>query len=240
VTAGRVPGVFIAGTDTGSGKTRVTVGLLRCLHNGGMIASGMKPIASGTIETINGNINEDVAAIAAESRTNGGSVPNLDDINPYCFNWPVSPHIAAQRDGIEIDLGRIEAAYERLTRCCDAVIVEGTGGWFAPISSEATMADLARRLALPVVLVVGLRLGCLSHALLSVQAIERSGLKFSGWIASTLDPTMRALTENIETLRGRLPAPELAVLPHAIDNASDLPRLEPAARALFARGAAPV
>jgi len=238
--AGRAPGCFIAGTDTGSGKTRVTVGLLRCLHKAGLIASGMKPVASGRIETVKANINEDVAAIAAESRTRAGSETNLGDINPYCFDWPVSPHIAAHRAGIEIDLDMIEAAYVRLARCCDAVIVEGAGGWLAPISSGATMADVACRLALPVVLVVGLRLGCLSHALLSAQAIERSGLKFAGWIASTIDPTMRALTENIDTLRGRLPAPELAVLPYALDSFCDLSQLESAARALLARGGAGV
>jgi dethiobiotin synthetase len=238
MTARHTPGFFIAGTDTGSGKTRVTVGLLRSIHNVGLIATGMKPVATGTIDTFNGNINEDVAAIAAESRTRAGSEPNLGDINPYCFDWPVSPHIAAQRAGIQIDLSRIEAAYERLAGCCDAVIVEGTGGWLAPISARATMADVACRLALPVVLVVGLRLGCLSHALLSAQGIERSGLKLAGWIASTIDPAMRASTENIETLRGRMPAPELAVLPYAIDSACDLPRLESAARALLALGRA--
>jgi dethiobiotin synthetase len=230
-------GYFLAGTDTGSGKTRVTVGLLRCLHNAGIVASGMKPVASGMIRTIRGDINEDVSAIAAESRSFTGSTPDLSDINPYCFEPPVSPHIAAERAGIEIDLGRIASAYERLSQCTDAVIVEGTGGWLAPIGATTTMADIARLLALPVVLVVGLRLGCLNHALLSVAAIEHSGLRLAGWIGSAIDPAMQAAAENIDTLRRRIPAPALAVLPYSQDDAADLPILRVAAQRMLALGA---
>jgi dethiobiotin synthetase len=239
MSAARSPGFFLAGTDTGSGKTRVTVGLLRSLRRAGIAASGMKPIASGTIQTLNGIINEDVGAIAAESRTRSGSTPILADINPYCFEHPVSPHIAAQRAGVEIDLQRIAAAYGRLARSTDAVLVEGTGGWLAPIGGRVTMADVAQRLGLPILLVVGLRLGCLNHALLSVEAIQRSGLPLAGWIATAVDPAMQASAENIDALRERLPAPVLAVLPYALDDAADLPLLAAAAQWIFAERSAP-
>jgi len=236
----RRTGYFIAGTDTGIGKTRVTVGLLRACRRAGVAASGMKPIASGTIVTDSGTINEDVFAIGSESRNRSGSAPSLADINPYCFDWPLSPHIAAERAGVEIDLARIKASYGRLATDCDAVFVEGTGGWLAPIGPDATMADVAQALGLPVVLVVGLRLGCLNHALLSVAAIARSGLPLAGWIGSAIDASMQAVPENIDTLCRRLGAPALAILPHMPDSAADLPRLESAARLLLGPDSAAV
>jgi dethiobiotin synthetase len=230
-------GVFIAGTDTGCGKTRVTVGLLRALREGGIRASGMKPIASGTIMIDGLMINEDVVSIAAESYDNNGLRPALADINPYCFDWPVAPHIAARLTGISIDLDRIAAAYARLADHCERVLVEGTGGWLCPIGPDASMADVARKLALPVVMVVGMRLGCLNHALLTAQAIERAGLGLAGWVASQIEPAMQALPENIDTLRVRLPAPHLATVPHAKDCALDISHLQSAARALAIGGA---
>ena len=241
MSAVRAPGFFIAGTDTGSGKTRVTVGLLRAMRAAGIVASGMKPVASGTIATLDGKINEDVAAIAVESRSRSNLepnvCPNIADINPYCFDPPISPHIAAQRAGIDIEPQRIAEAYARLAADCELVIVEGTGGWLAPIGPQDTMADVARALGLPVVLVVGLRLGCLNHALLSAQAIERSGLPLAGWIGNAIDPSMQALPENLQTLQQRLGAPALALLPHAPDETTELPGIELAARRLLPRRA---
>jgi dethiobiotin synthetase len=227
----RAPGVFIAGTDTGVGKTRITVGLIRALRAEGTRAGGMKPVASGMIARNGLFLNEDTYAIAA---LDSGRF-SITDISPYCFDWAVSPHIAAERAGIVIELGAISAAYARLSSASDFMVVEGTGGWLAPISAQATMADVARELALPVVLVVGLRLGCLNHALLSAQAIAQAGASLIGWIGSVLDPAMPALAENLSTLRQRLPAPQLSLLPHATDSARDCAWLAPAARALTAR-----
>ena len=191
----------------------------------------MKPIASGMIAKDGAFINEDAHAIAEIAL---GRV-NRADTNPYCFDWGVSPHIAAERAGIVIDLALIVAAYARLARVCDAVVVEGTGGWLTPIGPGATMADVADALQLPVLLVVGLRLGCLNHALLSAQAIERSGASLVGWIGSVIDPAMPALAQNLESLKRRLPAPQLALLPHSEGGGRDSGWLAPAARALNAR-----
>jgi dethiobiotin synthetase len=235
-------GVFIAGTDTGVGKTRVTVALLRALRSLGVKAAGMKPVATGCrplaanelpifagFYAIGDNINDDVVAISALS------APDCDgmDINPYCFAWGVSPHIAAGRVGVRIEPELVAAAYERLAARCQAVVVEGTGGWFAPIGELGTMADIAQRLALPVVLTVGLRLGCLNHALLSVQAIGASNLKLAGWIGSALSPDMPALQENLEALDAMLGVPRLALLPYSLSTNGDVGHLVAAAAALF-------
>jgi dethiobiotin synthetase len=225
------PGVFIAGTDTGVGKTRVTLGLIRALRAGGVGANGMKPIASGMIAKNGAFINEDTHAIA---ELNGGTYSPAD-ITPYCFDWAVSPHIAAERAGIVIDVGAIAAAYARLSTGSTLLVVEGTGGWLTPIGAQTTMADVARALDLPVVLVVGLRLGCLNHALLSAQAIAQAGASLIGWIGSVIDPAMPALTENLATLQKRLPAAQLSLLPHAPDSGQDSTWLAPAARALMTR-----
>jgi len=155
------------------------------------------------------------------------------DINPYCFDWPVSPHLAALRAGVTIEPAIIAAAYVRLAGHAHAVVVEGTGGWLAPISHRHTMADVALVLGLPVLLVVGLRLGCLNHALLSAQAIEASGLALAGWIGSTLDPDMLALSENVASLDQRLPARRLGLLPFSSDRAQDASHLTEAAATIF-------
>jgi dethiobiotin synthetase len=238
MTAARARGIFIAGTDTGIGKTRVVVGLLRALRDAGVHATGMKPVATGTIQAVSGLINEDVAAISEVSAAEASRA----DINPYCFNWPVSPHIAAERAGIVIDLAVISRAYARLEACCDVVVVEGTGGWLAPIAAQATMADIAAALQLPVLLVVGMRLGCLNHALLSAQAIAQARAPLIGWIANAIDPAMSALAENVEALQQRLPAPLWAQLPHARDAQHDtqtLTALAALARALLEPRALP-
>jgi len=232
-------GFFIAGTDTGCGKTRVTVGLLRALRGLGIAAIGMKPVAAGTISTDSGMINDDVAKIAAESYDDESRQPRPTDINPYCFESPVSPNIAAQQTGIQVDLNRIATAYAGLSERCACVVVEGAGGWLCPIGPDASMADVAHKLALPVVMVVGMRLGCLNHALLTAQAIERAGLRLAGWIASVIEPAMQALPENLETLRSRLSAPHLAALPYAIECTSDAARLRSAALTLLQSAAGP-
>jgi dethiobiotin synthetase len=220
----------------------VTVALLRALQSRGVRAVGMKPVATGRRPVAAGEltrlgsfykegdmINDDVAAILAYSP------PDYDrvDINPYAFDWGVSPHIAAQRAGVRIEPEHVAAAYQRLAARCDGVVVEGTGGWFAPIGELGTMADIAQRLALPVVLVVGLRLGCLNHSLLTVQAIGASGLTLEGWIGSVLTPDMPALDENIAALDHMLGVPRLALLPHSRITDGDASHLVAAAGALF-------
>jgi dethiobiotin synthetase len=235
-------GVFITGTDTDVGKTRVTLALLRALHSRGIKACGMKPVATGCrplaqnelpifagFYAIGDKINDDVASISALS------APDCDglDINPYCFEWGVSPHIAASRIGVRIEPELVAAAYERLAARCQAVVVEGTGGWLAPIGELGTMADIAQRLALPVVLTVGLRLGCLNHALLSVQAIGVSNLKLAGWIGSVLSPDMPALQENLDALEAMLGVPRLALLPYSLATDGDASHMVAAAAALF-------
>jgi dethiobiotin synthetase len=228
MSAAGAPGVFVAGTDTGVGKTRVSLGLIRALRGRGVRADGMKPVASGMIAKNGLFINEDTHAIA---ELNSGTCA-WSDITPYCFDWAVSPHIGAERAGIVIDLAVILAAYERLSAGSGLLVVEGTGGWLTPIGARATMADVVRILGLPVVLVVGMRLGCLNHALLSAQAIAHAGASLIGWIGSVIDPAMPALAENLATLQQRLRAPQLALLPYSTDRARDPAWLAPAALAV--------
>ncbi len=228
-------GCFIAGTDTGVGKTRITVGLLGALARAGVQALGMKAVASGTDHA---GVNEDVARIHALNVVSlggagAGAFPDwLAAENPYCFEWPISPHLAAARAGIVIEPARIQAAARTLATHAGLVIVEGTGGWLAPIGRGLTMAAVAETLRLPVVLVVGLKLGCLNHALLTLRAITSGPLTLAGWIGSQLDPGMLAAEENIATLAAMLPAPCLGVLPHAPDPSSDAVHLAAAARML--------
>ncbi|HEX4051203.1 MAG TPA: dethiobiotin synthase [Steroidobacteraceae bacterium] len=230
-------GYFIAGTDTGVGKTRVTVGLLAALAQAGVYALGMKAVASGTEPS---GHNEDVALIQAANEralAAGATGPALD-ANPYCFQWPISPHLAAHRAGVTIDPLHIAAAARKLVaRPAQAgqdalLLVEGTGGWLAPIGPGRTMADVAAALGLPVVLVVGLRLGCLNHALLSARAITGSALPLAGWIGSHIEPQMLALDENIATLDEWLPAPRLGLLAHSASPLADGAQLAAAARLL--------
>jgi dethiobiotin synthetase len=223
-------GVFVAGTDTGVGKTRVVVGLIRALRSLGCVAGGMKPVASGVIGADSSILNEDAAMIAAVCASTG---VDAADMNPYCFEWPVSPHIGAERAGIRIDPERIATACDRLTQHFEYIVVEGTGGWLCPIGSEATMADVAAALGLPVVLVVGVRLGCLNHALLSAQAIEHRGMPLRGWIGSLIDPDMPVLRENLQALGQRLSAPLLGWLPYSRERDGDAAALTLAALSLI-------
>jgi dethiobiotin synthetase len=227
-------GVFIAGTDTGVGKTRVTAALLRALAARGVRAAGMKPVAAGTEAVAPGAapdatpVNEDVALIRAAAAIDGPAA----DINPYCFEWPISPHLCARRTGAPIEPAVIAAAYARLAGRCEVVVVEGTGGWLCPIGEQRTMADVAVTLALPVVLVVGVRLGCLNHALLSARAVIGAGLPLAGWIGSVIEPQMQALEDNLASLAQWLPAPRLALLPFSPERGADAGRLATAAAAL--------
>ena len=200
-------GIFVTGTDTGVGKTVVAAALLRGLAADGLRAVGMKPVASGIEPGQAGNA--DVAALVAAGNVDAPSA----DVNPYAFAAPIAPHLAAARAGAAIDLERIAAAYGRLAARADVIVVEGAGGALAPLSRRADMLDIAARLRLPVLLVVGVRLGCLNHALLTALAISGRGLAFAGWVANRIDPAMEEGDANVATLRDALPCPLIADLP---------------------------
>ena len=202
--------MFVTGTDTGVGKTLVSAALLHALSQHHSRVVGMKPIAAGT-QFINGvEANEDVLALRAASSC--AVPPELD--NPVLLPDPVSPHIAAVRAGVHIDIAHLVACHRALAKLADAVVVEGAGGFHVPLSNIETGADLAQALGLPVVLVVGLRLGCLNHALLTVEAIRMRGLNLAGWVANHVDPTMLAQDDNIAFLQQRLQVPLLARVPY--------------------------
>ena len=203
--------IYVTGTDTGIGKTLASCALLHALRAHGLRAAGMKPVASGC-ERIDGQWrNADALALQA------AGAPGLAyaDINPFALEHPLAPELAARDAGTEVALLPILAAHARLATEVDALVVEGVGGWAAPLSASLMQADLVRMLRLPVVLVVGLRLGCLNHALLSARTIVDDGVHLAGWIGSHVDPAMARVEDNIAMLRERLPAPCWGVLPHA-------------------------
>ena len=198
-------GYFVTGTDTGVGKTTISCALLRAFAAQGKKAVGMKPVVAGSE---NGRW-RDVEELVATSNVRAAR----EQINPYAFDPPVSPHIAAQQAGVDIDLAVIQHAYQALSSQADIVIVEGAGGFLVPLSAQQTGADLARALNLPVILVAGMRLGCLNHALLTAQAIKAAGLTLAGWVANCIDPEMQVPEENIATLEQRLESSLLGVVP---------------------------
>lgn len=199
-------GFFVTGTDTGVGKTLITCALLYAFRARGKRVIGMKPVAAGAEKTAAGLRNEDVERLIAASSV---AAPRAA-INPYCFLPPVAPHLAARAAGVDIELETIRRAYFGLAALADIVIVEGAGGFCVPLGARADGADLAALLALPVVLVVGMRLGCLNHALLTAEAIRARGLDLAGWVANHIDGRMALADENVTVLAGRLPAPLLA------------------------------
>jgi dethiobiotin synthetase len=201
--------LFVTGTDTGVGKTIVSAALTRALVGRGLHVAVMKPIASGSDPTPQGLRNSDALTLIAASNV---TAP-YEIVNPYCFQPPISPHIAASEAGAAIDLALLRSRFDSLANASDCVIVEGAGGWLAPISDTATMADLAAALSLPVLLVVGLRLGCLNHALLTRESLATRGTPFAGWIANAIDPNFDRAAENLATLTARLGTPPLAHIP---------------------------
>ncbi len=222
-------GFFVTGTDTGVGKTLVSAALTRALVTRGLRVAVMKPVASGSDLTPQGPRNSDALALMAAS-----NVPApYEVVNPYCFLPPISPHIAAREAHAVIDLGLLRSRFDALATASDCVIVEGAGGWLAPISDGATMADLAASLSLPVLLVVGLRLGCLNHALLTRESLITRGAAFAGWIANAVAPHFDRSAENLATLTARLGGPPLARLPF-LDRGHGAPDVSAAADKLCA------
>jgi dethiobiotin synthetase len=223
-------GIFVTGTDTAVGKTVVACGLARGFRAHGARVAVMKPVASGATHTPAGLRNADALALieAAQATTPYALV------NPYCFEPPISPHIAAKEAMIEVDIATIRRNFEALAADADWVVIEGAGGWFAPISERQTMADLVWALAVPALMVVGVRLGCLNHAQLTRLAIEARGVSFAGWIASGVDPAMARTAENLASLERLLGEPALAVAPCEPEVAASL-TLEAAAARLAQR-----
>ncbi|CAA9312784.1 MAG: Dethiobiotin synthetase [uncultured Lysobacter sp.] len=201
---------FVTGTDTGAGKTLASASLLHALRMAGHRAVGMKPVASGCERTVQGWRNEDALALQAAST----STPAYEDVNPFALPQPLAPELAAADAGVAVELGPMLEAYARLRASAECVVVEGVGGWAAPLSATLDQIDLVRALDLPVVLVVGLRLGCINHARLTARAIAADGARLIGWIASDVDPAMARADDNFHMLQQRLPVPCWGRLPH--------------------------
>jgi dethiobiotin synthetase len=203
-------GWFITGTDTGIGKTYVTVGLLRYLNERGHQAAGMKPIASGCERTPDGLRNDDALRILE------ASAPALpyELVNPYSFEPPIAPHIAAAKSGVVIETKTILDRFEAIRSQVDCILVEGVGGWEVPVSEDAGMPDLAAALGLPVILVVGIRLGCINHALLTAEAVRARGLELAGWVANQVDTVVEEEQAIIEAIAKRIGSPLLGSIRH--------------------------
>lgn len=211
-------GLFVAGTDTDCGKTRAAVALIRRLRADGLRVAGFKPVAAGAEPGPGGLRNADALALAAAS---GLDLP-YELVNPYCFAPPIAPHIAAAEIGVTIDPGRLRGAFDALAQCCDLVVAEGAGGWRVPLAPGFDIQSLALALDLPVVLVVGLRLGCLNHARLTEQSILASGARLLGWVGSAVDPDMARRGDNLAALDALLESPCLGVLGHDASPADEL------------------
>ena len=203
-----MPHFFITGTDTGVGKTFVTCALLHTLKAQGIAAIGMKPVAAGGDMTPDGLQNDDIEALRDASSVKLVS----EDLNCYLFAEPIAPHIAAANEDVDIDLDVIRQRFDQLAELADAVLVEGVGGFIVPLGDGVDTADLAADLDLPVILVVGMRLGCLNHALLTQEAIRARGLTLAGWVANQIDPHMAELDANVDALEERIRAPLLGVI----------------------------
>jgi dethiobiotin synthetase len=201
-------GYFITGTDTNAGKTWATIALMRYFKNQGKSVAGMKPVASGCLMQDGQLKNEDALLIQENA-----SLPiDYDLINPYAYELPISPHIAGVKNPVKLD--QLVAKFELLKTLADIVVVEGAGGWYTPLNDREANSDLAKALALPVILVVAIRLGCINHAILTYQAIAQSGLNCAGWIAVCSDPELSSRDEAILTITAKLDTPLLGVLPY--------------------------
>jgi dethiobiotin synthetase len=203
-------GYFITGTDTGCGKTEISLGLMQLLQNQGQQVLGMKPVASGAEQTPDGLRNEDALKLQAQ----GSRELPYSAINPFAYEPPIAPHLAARQAGESIDLNLVVAHYTALAAQADSVIVEGVGGWRVPLNDTQGIPDLAVMLDLPVILVVGLKLGCINHALLSVESVLASGVQLVGWVGNVVEREMLELDGNVETLKGLIGVPCFGVVPY--------------------------
>lgn len=201
---------FIAGTDTDVGKTTIAAGLLHAARVQGLSTLGAKPVASGCTMTAKGLRNSDAQALIDESSIK----LDYQQVNPFAFEPAIAPHVAAREAGVALEVAALARAMRHvLDQGADFTLVEGAGGWRVPLSDQANLSDLAIALKLPVILVVGVRLGCINHALLSAEAIARDGLQLAGWVANVIEPKTARLEENLASLAERLPAPCLGRVP---------------------------
>jgi len=209
-------GYFVTGTDTGVGKTLVAAGLLVAAGECGMQTLGIKPVATGCVAAATGSgtgpVNDDALALQSAASI----AVDYAMVNPVALAAPIAPHLAAARSGIRIRAGELAAHCRRVYAECAAqfMVVEGAGGWSVPLNETETMADLCAELGLPVILVVGMQLGCLNHALLTAQAVRAAGLPLAGWVANCMEAEMEELAGNLQSLRNRLAAPPLGVIPY--------------------------
>jgi dethiobiotin synthetase len=203
-------GYFITGTDTECGKTEITLGLMHLFQAKGKSVLGMKPVASGAQVTEDGLRNDDAQRILQQC---SDPIP-YDLVNPYAFEPPIAPHLASSMAEQKIGFELILECYERLATMSDLVLVEGVGGWRVPLSEDGDVSDLAKALNLPVILVVGMKLGCINHALLSAESIQAKGLFLVGWVANIMDPQMLELEANLESLSNKINAPCLGQVPN--------------------------
>ena len=201
-------GFFVTGTDTGVGKTLISSAVVYHFAQRGLQSAGMKPVAAGCEFSSDGLMSEDVLQLRMASNV---ELP-LKVVNPYAFEPPLAPHIAAEMAGVRIELNLIQDAFKEAAEAVDILVVEGVGGFRVPLNEAEDTSDLARRLELPVILVVGMRLGCINHALLTMESIAARGLKLAGWVANHIDPEMAAKRENMESLQKLITAPCLGVV----------------------------
>jgi dethiobiotin synthetase len=202
---------FITGTDTDAGKTTIAAGLLHAARQAGLSTAASKPVASGCELTGDGLRNADALALLGQSSLELAYA----EVNPLAFAPAIAPHLAAREAGVALSVAALlDPVRQVLARGADFTLVEGAGGWRVPLADAENLSDLAQALALPVILVVGVRLGCINHALLTAEAIQRDGLRLAGWVANVVDPHTSRLEQNLQTLTERLPAPCLGRVPH--------------------------
>lgn len=202
---------FVTGTDTDAGKTTVAAGLLHAARQGGLSTLAGKPVASGSVLTPQGLRNADALALLAECSLR----VSYEEVNPLAFEPAIAPHLAAREAGVDLSVDSLLPSMQALLgKGADFTLIEGAGGWRVPLGRDSNLSDLAIALGLPVILVVGVRLGCINHALLSAEAITRDGLRLAGWVANIIEPKTARLEENLATLAERLPAPCLGQVPY--------------------------
>ena len=214
-----LPGFFVTGTDTEVGKTLVSGALILKLRELGKQAVGFKPVVAGTYPGQNGQpLNEDLETLRIASNLQPGQL----SLCPYVLETPAAPHLVAKRKGIRLELETMLKAYNDLQKEKGCVVVEGAGGFLVPLNDQKDLGDFAQEIQLPVILVVGMKLGCINHALLTIEALRARKLVLAGWVANTLDQEMGLLNENIETLQSRMNAPFLGLIPKLPANIAKL------------------
>lgn len=211
---------FVAGTDTDIGKTLAAKGLLQALNALGLRTAGYKPVAAGCHTTADGLRNDDALTLQQACSLS----LEYHQVNPYALTQPLSPHLAAPMDDVKIDAGVLSQGLARLREGADVVVVEGAGGWLVPLSDTQSLNQWVIEQQLPVILVVGIRLGCLNHALLSKRVIEADGLRLAGWIANHVDPNAACQQQNLDYLSQHLGAPLLGRIPYLQQTGGDVGR----------------